>query len=113
MPTASSRLCARCGWIGKGRCPNCTKDQARDTDQRRGTSTERGYGRNWRYRIRPAFLRANPLCVLCGALASVPDHWPLTRKSLIEAGVLDPDGFHRLRPLCKTCHDRFGLNGTT
>ena len=58
--------------------------------------------------IRPAFLRANPLCVLCGELAEVPDHWPTTRRALVDAGVADPDAFEHLRPLCTTCHNRYG-----
>lgn len=111
MPTASSRLCPGCGWIGKGRCPNCTKTRQADVDKQRGNSTSRGYGSNWRYRIRPQFLRANPLCVLCGSLASVPDHWPETRASLIARAVTDPDAEHRLRPLCASCHNTHGLRG--
>lgn len=79
-------------------------------DQQRGNSNARGYDSHWRRIIRPAFLRANPLCVLCGALANVPDHWPETRAELVERGVADPDATHRLRPLCDSCHNIHGLN---
>ena len=113
MPTKSKRLCGRCGWIGTGNCPNCRPQAHRDTDAKRGNSSSRGYGTRWRTVIRPAFLRDNPLCVLCGSLATVPDHWPDTRATLIQRGVTDPDAAHRLRPLCKPCHDRYGLNGIT
>jgi 5-methylcytosine-specific restriction protein A len=94
----------------RGRCETCHPVVRAESDQRRSSSTERGYGSHWRRVIRPAFLRANPLCCLCGALAEVPDHWPVTRAELVEQGVEDPDSFDRLRPLCKECHARHGLS---
>lgn len=109
-PQASARLCSGCRQIIRGRCPTCTKQQRQEADQARGSSTERGYGSHWRRVIRPAFLRANPICVLCGSLAHVPDHWPETRASLVARGVEDPDAPHRLRALCKECHDLHGLS---
>jgi 5-methylcytosine-specific restriction protein A len=108
MPTSTPRLCTRCRQPCRGRCPNCTPAQRHDTDQARGNSSQRGYGSHWRRTIRPAFLRDNPLCTICSALAEVPDHWPVTRKQLIERGVPDPDAAHRLRPLCLACHALYG-----
>jgi 5-methylcytosine-specific restriction protein A len=58
--------------------------------------------------IRLAFLREHPLCVLCSELAEVPDHWPVKRADLVAAGVDDPDAFERMRPLCLSCHARYG-----
>jgi 5-methylcytosine-specific restriction protein A len=110
MPTSSARLCAGCGTIVNGRCPTCTKATRQASDAVRESPAQRGYDSHWRRSIRPAFLRQHPICVLCGALASVPDHWPETRKELVGRGVSDPDADHRLRALCKTCHDRYGLS---
>lgn len=112
MPTLSGRrICANCGQIVIGPCPTCRKTTHSDVDKRRGNSNTRGYDSRWRRAIRPAFLRENPLCVLCGELASVPDHWPETRASLVARGVDDPDAAHRLRALCADCHQRHGLRG--
>lgn len=108
------RLCAGCRQIiDTPTCPRCRPQQHHHADQTRGNSNTRGYGSTWRRVIRPAFLRANPICVLCGALATVPDHYPETRASLVARGVPDPDAFERLRALCKPCHDRHGLNGAS
>ncbi|HJQ00092.1 MAG TPA: hypothetical protein VJ851_00700 [Jatrophihabitans sp.] len=108
MPTASLRLCSGCKRKVRGPCPYCTKAARFTTDRRRGTSTERGYDHHWRTVVRPAFLRDNPLCCLCGALAEVPDHYPETRKELLARGVRNPDEPKYLRPLCLSCHARHG-----
>lgn len=108
MPTSTPRLCSGCRQPVRGRCPRCTKTIRRQTDQYRGTAASRGYGHHWREHVRKPFLRDNPLCVLCGELANVPDHWPETRRSLVARGVPDPDHFARLRALCDNCHQRHG-----
>lgn len=59
----------------------------------------------WRER-RLIYLSDHPLCLLCAAPATVPDHYPLSRRALVAAGVADPDADERLRPLCKSCHDK-------
>lgn len=110
MPTSPPRLCPSCRQPVRGRCPRCTKTTRRRTDQYRGSSNSRGYGYHWRVHVRLPFLRDNPLCVLCGALANVADHWPITRAELVERGVPDPDAPHRLRSLCDSCHNIHGLN---
>lgn len=111
MATSSRRrLCDGCRQIVVGPCPTCTKQRRVEVDRIRGNSTSRGYGSRWRNVIRPAFLRDHPLCVICGALAEVPDHWPETRASLVARGVADPDDGSRLRALCKICHDIHGLS---
>jgi 5-methylcytosine-specific restriction protein A len=61
--------------------------------------------RTWRTR-RLEFLGVHALCVLCGAPATVADHYPVSRRVLVMRGVADPDADERLRPLCKPCHDR-------
>lgn len=56
-------------------------------------------------RLRKRYLYANPWCLLCGAQATVADHYPLSRKALVSRG-LPPDDPSRLRPLCVRCHNR-------
>lgn len=47
----------------------------------------------------------DPICVVCGvAFATVADHWPTSRRELVEQGVANPDAPHRLRALCASCH---------
>ena len=92
---------------GTGRCSECR----RRAERVRGTATQRGYGgRAWQA-TRRAFLRQpqNKICAIrgpkCTVVATVPDHWPDSRKDLIARGVPDPDAFHRLRPACVACHN--------
>ncbi|MET7300727.1 hypothetical protein [Embleya sp. NPDC005575] len=56
--------------------------------------------------MRRAYLYANPWCALCSAAATVADHFPLSRRVLVDQGVADPDAPERLRPLCVRCHNR-------
>ena len=64
------------------------------------------YGTAAHRRFRAAVLRRDPVCVLCGlALATVADHWPLSRKELEERGM-DPNDPAYGRGLDKQCHDR-------
>lgn len=99
MPTSPPRLCSRCGWIGKGRCPNCSGWNSGDDLSRRrrtvATSDER-----WR-RLRKAVLRAEPLCRACKVeLAVEVDHI----VPVAEGGAeLDRDN---VQPLCADCHER-------
>lgn len=98
-------------------CPNLTasgrcEDHKKAADKARGTSTERGYKtRGHLRRFRPGVLERDPLCVLCleegkpPRLSTVADHFPLSRRELIELG-LDPDDPQHGRGLCKRHHDR-------
>lgn len=85
-----------------GRCEAC----ATAADRARGTAAERGYGSFWSRVIRPKYLKAHPICRLCPSVATVADHFPVSRRDLVAQGVKDPDGWHRMRPLCKACHDK-------
>lgn len=74
-------------------------------DERRGSSTQRGYDAAWQ-RLRKRFLRANPLCVFCmeeGKItaASVVDHI-ITIATRPDLRLV----WENLRSLCKRCHDR-------
>lgn len=87
--------------VPRGRCTGCE----RAAEQRRGDARQRGYDETWKRR-RAAYLSHNPICVLCGGVANVADHHPVSRRDLVRQGVTDPDADHRLRPLCETDHNR-------
>lgn len=75
----------------------------RAVETRRGSRHERGYDTAWE-RARRRYLVRHPICVLCGGLANVADHYPVSRRDLVARGVRDPDADHRLRALCAPCH---------
>lgn len=50
--------------VASRRCERHTVIVAKEYEQRRGTSTARGYGARWR-RERAVYLRLHPLCVEC------------------------------------------------
>jgi 5-methylcytosine-specific restriction protein A len=113
MPRAF-RVCPCLGCTAhEGSCPELTPggkcSPCRTAgDLRRGTSKERGYNTaHWRAR-RGAFLskEENVFCRLCSAPSSVADHFPLSRRELLDQGVRDPDLPEYLRPLCRPCHSR-------
>lgn len=57
-------------------------------------------------RFREAVLTASPICSLCEiAVATVADHYPLSRRELVERG-LDPNQPSRGRGLCAACHNK-------
>lgn len=85
--------------VESGRCDSC-KSQA---DRSRGTAAQRGYNTAGHRRFRRAVLRRDPICP-CGSVATVADHWPLSRRELIEQGANPNDPAHG-RGLCKPCHD--------
>jgi 5-methylcytosine-specific restriction enzyme A len=87
--------------VAKGRCPDCSSEADRD----RGTATQRGYNSAGHRRFRRAVLARDIFCVLgCGSMATVADHYPDSRRELVEQG-LNPDDPARGRGLCKPCHD--------
>ncbi len=65
-----------------------------------GNSAQRGYDRRWRkYRLH--FLRLNPLCVECGAAATVVDHIIPHRGKYELFWAYDNH-----QPLCVRCHTK-------
>lgn len=87
-----------------GKCVECRARQRRHTDQRRGSSTERGYDEAHR-RFRQAVLeRDRYTCRHCGGRATVADHAPLERRELVERG-LDPNCPDFGQALCASCHN--------
>jgi 5-methylcytosine-specific restriction protein A len=92
-----------------GRCDSHRKQ----AEQRRGSARQRGYGKQHEQRFRPGVLAANPTCVCtdkahghgspCGQRSVHADHWPLSRRQLVEQGK-DPDNPANGRGLCCPCH---------
>ncbi|WP_263165419.1 holin [Streptomyces sp. SCSIO ZS0520] len=92
-----------------GRCPT----HRAAAEQQRGTARQRGYGREHEQQFRPAVLARNPTCVCtteghghtapCGQPSLHADHWPLSRRELIDHG-LDPNDPTHGRGLCQRCH---------
>jgi len=100
----ASKLCARCPEVipSGTLCPAC-QAAAR---AKRGSAATQGYGRRHRETFRAAVLARDPVCKLClKAWATEADHWPLSRRELVAAG-LDPDDPQHGRGLCKPCHSR-------
>lgn len=53
----------------------------------------------WR-KTRNAFIAANPLCIQCGAIATVADH----KVRVAEGG--DKLSWSNLQPMCASCHNK-------
>lgn len=97
--------------VAQGRCDDCRSA----ADQRRGTRQQRGYGRAHTNRFRPGVLRKDPLCVCtdeghghgpqCLTPSTVADHWPRSRRDLVDAGMDANDPQHG-RGLCASCHNQ-------
>lgn len=91
-------------------CPNLTDakycEEHRSTDeQRRGSSTARGYDYRWRMASK-AYLHAHPLCVMCLAEGR---YTPATVVDHIKPHRGDRQLFwdeRNWQGLCKPCHDQ-------
>lgn len=93
-------------------CPNLTPagqsrcdTHNRQADRDRGTARQRGYTTAGHQRFRRRVLARDRLCVLCGAVATVADHYPKSRRDLIAEG-LDPNDPAHGRGLCASCHGK-------
>ena len=107
-PTAPGRPCTHLGCpalvVGGGRCPAHKRQQYRDQDRERGTSTQRGYGSRWQ-KARAVYLRRHPLCVECLA------HDRVVAATLVDH-IIPHRGNRRLfwdegnwQSLCDDCHN--------
>lgn len=107
MPSLPPRLCSRCRRPvpPNVRCAACYPQVQRSSDVRRGSASARGYGQRHRKVFRAGVLQRDPLCVLCGRVATVADHHPLDRRTLVERGM-DADDPEHGRGLCAACHNR-------
>lgn len=68
-------------------------------DRNRLNSYQRGYDRRWQ-KYRKWFLERNPLCAVCGGIATVVDH--IVPHKGNRQLFWDEDNH---QPLCKHCHD--------
>jgi 5-methylcytosine-specific restriction protein A len=119
MPQRPPSPCAwpGCGvLVARGRCEAHTTQQRVLSDQQRGSSVARGYGRGHNKRFRPAVLRRDRYCRCdlticdhgsgpCLRTSVVADHWPLSRRELVERGM-DADDPRHGRGLCEPCDKR-------
>lgn len=105
MPQRAPLACRKPGCRGLvrgGVCSVCgplRRHTDRDAEQRRGTTTERGYGTQWQ-KVRRNILMTHPLCTQCGQPADDVDHIIAISRG---GAVLDADN---LQPLCRSCHNR-------
>ncbi len=96
MPRRPKRPCWRSD------CPNlnCTehKRPARQQGGTRASAARRGYDRKWR-RVRAAYLKRHPWCVVCGEPATNVDHI----VARVDGGS---DKWDNLQSLCHSDHSR-------
>jgi 5-methylcytosine-specific restriction protein A len=82
------------------------RQHVKEADRARGTATERGYTSKGHKTFRSAVLTNDPICVVCQVReANIADHYPHSRKELIELGM-NPNNPTHGRGLCKKCHDQ-------
>lgn len=84
-----------------GRCP----EHARQADQARGTTRDRGYNTRGHHAFRNTVLTRDVVCVIEGCIqwATVADHYPHSRRELIQLG-LNPNDPQFGRGLCHQHH---------
>ncbi|MFF1281063.1 holin [Streptomyces sp. NPDC058299] len=92
-----------------GRCP----EHRAEADRQRGSARQRGYDSEHERRFRQPVLQRDLRCVCtayghghvgpCGQPTVHADHWPMSRRELVAAG-LDPNDPDHGRGLCGRCH---------
>lgn len=102
LTTCSTPSCPEL--VESGRCADCSTT----AERQRGSSSARGYGKRHRDRFRRGVLDRDICCVICikakrWVLATVADHWPLSRRELEQRGM-DPNDPDHGRGLCEPCH---------
>lgn len=103
MPNRPLRSCTTPGCPSKvdgGKCARCKGNRL---DQH--NAGKRPYARASWLRFRIDYLSRNPRCVLCDRMATIPDHWPVSRRDLVNRGVRHPDQAFYVRALCTACHN--------
>lgn len=95
-------------------CP--VHPRTRPPDVKRENSYRRGYGGKAWHRARAIVLRRDPLCTWpvddplepggCYAASTRADHYPRSRRELLQAGVPDPDNPDLMRGLCERHHNK-------
>lgn len=99
-PARSARPCLECGRVTTNGSRCATHEAARE--QRRGSSTARGYGSQWQRVSRAVLDRDGRVCHYCGRPATTADHViPKAR-----GGTDDPDN---LVAACVSCNSAKGV----
>ena len=109
MPYAPRRPCSTpyCPGFQEPRSSKCKRhgtDERRRIDQKRGSSTSRGYGSQWR-KARDGFLALHPLCIECEAegrveAATVVDHRIPHKGDMVKFWQVE-----NWQPLCAAHHN--------
>ena len=102
MPNLPLRPCSFSGCSVLGPCPMHQRKvtpvlQGRMYDDRRMSSTQRGYGYKWQ-KFRTDYILRHPYCCKCGKPTTDVDH-----KLPRARGGTDDE--RNLQPLCKHCHN--------
>ncbi len=105
MPTLPLRPCTYSGCPAlttSGRCAQHQRPpkpiiQPRKYDDRRGSSTQRGYGYAWQQQ-RKKFIQSHPFCKYCPSPTQEVDH-------IIPRARGGSDDDSNLQPLCKRHHN--------
>ena len=103
MPYRAARPCAFPGCPNLVRDPNrryCHEHQSfewKRQNARRGSSTQQGYGAEWR-KIRDEYLAEHPVCERCGRAKATIVHHIVPKR---EGGSDDPIN---LMAVCSLCH---------
>ena len=97
--------------VASGRCEGCDAK----AERKRGSSSERGYGRIHRAGFRRGVLKIQPLCQCrdtqhghsapCLIPSTVADHHPRDRRELTRLGLNANDPQYG-RGLCASCHNK-------
>lgn len=107
MPTAPPIACPCGGRKVNGKCDRCNRGKQqsrREYDQRRGSSTERGYDAAWQ-RFRKGYLMAHPLCVDCEAMGIVAAARDIHHIAKLRDNPEAKYDESNLMGLCKMHHD--------
>lgn len=90
------RFCLHCNTHHQGRCPRL--------EQRRGSSTQRGYGSAW-HRLVEQAIRHHPYCAICD---STDD---LTGDHIVPLSQGGTNTMSNVQVLCRSCNSRKGGRG--
>jgi hypothetical protein len=75
--------------LKRGRCRRCLKSYQRAKDQRRGSASQRGYGKQW-HKLRAAAIAVQPWCALCHHPGSKDN--PLSADHIVAGLPIGPFG---------------------
>lgn len=103
MPMLPKRPCPVAGCPVLGFCaqhqrPRVEQPRPRLYDDRRGSSTARGYSYKWQ-QMRKQYIALHPVCVKCGRPSAAVDH-------IIPRRAGGADDERNYQALCHACHSK-------